>query len=59
MITLMLPDVPRVAEPDRNATIPVLPFVVIPEVSESELDTPALPASAERILKAPLDVLRP
>jgi hypothetical protein len=59
-IMLTLPAEPFVAEPVRKVIIPELPLlVVVPEVMESDPDTPSCPAFAERTLKAPLDVARP
>jgi hypothetical protein len=57
--TLTLPAAPFVADPVRKVICPLLPFVVDPDVSDSELDVPAAPAFAERTLNAPLDVARP
>jgi hypothetical protein len=58
--TLMLPAVPSVADPVRRVIIPLLPLVVVvPEVIDSDPETPDEPALADRTLKAPLDVARP
>jgi hypothetical protein len=57
---LKLPAVPSVAEPVRIVIIPELPFVtVFPDVKDREPETPLPPASAVRMLNAPLDVARP
>ena len=56
---LMLPAVPRVAEPERRVIWPLLPELVVPDVKESELDTEVSPPLAVRTLKAPLDFARP
>ena len=57
--TLTLPDAPFVAEPVRRVIIPLLPFEVVPVVSDNDPLTPLAPAFAVRILKVPLDVAVP
>ena len=53
------PPAPLVAEPVRSVAMPLLPFDVQPDVSDSWPDTPAGPALAVRTLNTPLDVWLP
>ena len=58
--TLTLPPAPSVAEPVRRVIMPLLPPVTtLPVASDKFPDTPVVPPSAVRTLKAPLDVVEP